>query len=371
MKKKFYVKNYKNNDIYTFNNNSKLFFNDSKKSKLKLIFFPWLIDIQINGNNGASFSHPINLNEDNILTIIDNELKKGVFYILPTITTNSKKNIIESFGKLNYLRKVNKKINIHLPCFHLEGPYISKINGPRGAHNKEFIRNPSWEEFQLFQDAAEGLIKIVTLAPELKGALKFICKLRENNIIPAIGHTNSNTNDISESIKAGALLSTHLGNGAHDKLKRHPNYIWDQLSENKLWASFIADGYHLSPSTLKVMIKAKGVKKSILVSDASFLRGLPAGSYNENDKNVTICENGVIKLSNSNYLAGSNLNVFDAIINTKKFTKMRLSQIIDMASINPRDLLNKYAKINLNIFNDNKYLIMDTDKFKIIKYINN
>ena len=370
MSKEITVKHYKNKIFYNYNSNNNLLIKTKvNTNQSKAIISPGFIDLQVNGNNGINFTSPDHINKKNVISIVDYHLKNGVFYFLPTITTNSNKNIKSSFSKLNKLRNLSKKIKKHIPCYHLEGPYISNEDGPRGAHQKKYIRNPSWEEFLGFQETAEGLIKIVTLAPELKGSIKFISKLRDNLIIPAIGHTNANTKQISESIEAGALLSTHIGNGAHEYIKRHPNYIWDQLSEDGLWSSLIADGFHLSPNTLKVLIRAKGIKQCVLVSDASYLRGMNAGNYTDFGKNILIEKNGKIKINNTNYLAGSNLNLIDGIFNTYNFSNVKLYQSIEMASFNPKKFLKKYANISLNIFDKNHYLIIDPSKNSILHSI--
>ena len=369
MKNMIFVKHYKKNTFYTFySDNNQLLNSKADNINHEALLAPGLIDIQVNGNRGINFTTPKDITKKNIVSIVDYHLRHGVFYFLPTITTNTNKNIKISFTKFSKLRNICKKINKHIPCFHLEGPFLSNKDGPRGAHPKKYIRNPSWEEFLGFQDAAEGLIKIVTIAPELKGSLSFISKLRDNFIIPAIGHTNANTKQISESIKAGALLSTHIGNGAHEYIKRHPNYIWDQLAENSLWSSFIADGFHLPPNTLKVMIRAKRNKRCILVSDSSFLRGMRPGKYTNYGRNILIKKNGLITINKTNYLAGSNLNLIDGVFNTSAFTNIKLFNSIEFASINPKILLKKYANISLNILDRNHFIIINPLSKKILYY---
>src|SRR5262249_12675635 len=130
------------------------------------------------------------------------------------------------------------------PAFHLEGPYISAEDGPRGAHPSAHVRPPDWEEFCRLQEAAGGRIRLVTLAPEREGALGVIERLVATGVVVALGHTAATGRQIHDAISAGARLSTHLGNGAHAVLPRHPNYIWEQLAADELWASIICDGHH-------------------------------------------------------------------------------------------------------------------------------
>ena len=160
---------------------------------------------------------------------------------------------------------------------HLEGPYISTEDGPRGAHPLEHVREPDWDEFQQWQDIAEGMIRVVTLAPEKEGAYPFIEKLVANDIIVSLGHTDASAEDIRAAVNAGAKLSTHLGNGAHAVIRRHPNYIWEQLAADELHASLIVDGHHLPPTVVKSMMRAKTLNRCILISDATALAGMPPG----------------------------------------------------------------------------------------------
>src|SRR5207244_4307325 len=168
-----------------------------------------------------------------------------------------------------------------LPARHREGPDLSPEDGPRGAHPRQHIRPPDWDEFRRLQDAAGGLIRLVTLAPEHDGALPFIEKLVAAGVVVSLGHTAASGACIRAAAKAGARLSTHLGNGAHAILPRHPNYIWEQLAADELWASIICDGHHLPPSVARCIVRVKTPARTILTSDAGSLAGLAPGHYHE------------------------------------------------------------------------------------------
>src|SRR5262249_39118557 len=156
--------------------------------------------------------------------------------LCPTLVTNSAEALLHGFATLRRACETDPKIARAVPALHLEGPYISPEDGARGAHPKEHVRPPSWDEFCRFQDAAGGRIRLVTLAPEHEGALQFIERLTKNGVVVSIGHTNASGPRIREAIAAGAKLSTHLGNGSHAMLPRHDNYIWEQLAADELWA---------------------------------------------------------------------------------------------------------------------------------------
>ncbi|HIN31498.1 TPA: N-acetylglucosamine-6-phosphate deacetylase, partial [Candidatus Poribacteria bacterium] len=220
---------------------------------------PPLIDIQVNGFAGYD------LNSDDVKTadvcqMVKSLWKTGTGFCCPTVVTGSNQRMSKSIQVITAALK-DPTINRSIIGIHVEGPYISPQDGPRGAHPKEHVRQPNWDEFQRWQDIAEGQIKILTLAPETEGAITLIEKLRESGVVVAIGHTGAEHQQIQDAIQAGATMSTHLGNGAHAQIRRHPNYIWDQLAADELHASFIVDGHHLPPSVVKSMFRAKGLER--------------------------------------------------------------------------------------------------------------
>jgi N-acetylglucosamine-6-phosphate deacetylase len=184
---------------------------------------------------------------------------------------------------------------------HLEGPFISSLDGYRGAHPAGAVRDPDWDEFQRLQEAAGGRIILLTLAPERAGAIAFIRRAVAAGVTVALGHTAADGNTIRAAVDAGARLSTHLGNGIASPLPRHPNPIWEQAADDRLFATFIADGHHLDAATLRVLYRAKS-PRAILVSDASPLAGLPPGTYGP----WAVDPSGKIVVAGTAYLAGSN-----------------------------------------------------------------
>ena len=228
---------------------------------------------------------------------------------------------------------------------HLEGPYISAVDGPRGAHPIEHVRPPNWDEFCRFQEAAEGRIRLVTLAPETEGAIQFIERLVDQQIVVSLGHASAETRDIAEAARAGARLSTHLGNGAHASLKRHPNYIWDQLANDNLMASFIVDGHHLPPSVVKSMVRSKETRRSILISDAVVMAGLPSGLYPVGSQTVEVGPEGRISLAGTPYFFGAGASIDQGVANVVRFAGTPLSEAIHMASLHPAQLLSKEGEL--------------------------
>lgn len=312
-----------------------------------LMIAPGLIDLQINGYMGIDFNNQP-LTVEKWEKIVNSLLKVGVTAFYPTIITNCFNHLAELFEKNMQALQKRPSLFDSVKGFHLEGPYISKEDGPRGAHDEAFVRAPNWEEFCELQEKAKGMIKLLTLSPEWEGASEFIQKVSESGVLVAIGHTAASTKQISEAVKAGAKLSTHLGNGAHAMLPRHPNYLWDQLAEESLWASVIADGHHLPMNVLKVFEKVKK-DQMILVSDSVALAGLPAGDYTTPvGGEVTLTNAGRLHLRDEPaLLAGSAMTLFEGIQRLVTNHVLALDRAVEKASLYPAALMGLPQKIGL------------------------
>lgn len=299
-----------------------------------LILAPGFIDIQVNGFAGVNLNSE-DITPEGVRKVVESLFPTGVTAFCPTVTTGSRERMMRSIEAIVGACREDKMVSSCVICIHVEGPYISPEEGPRGAHPPEHVRDPDWDEFRAFQDAAEGMIGYVTLAPERPGAIRFIEKLADEGILPAIGHTAAETRDIEAAVEAGARLSTHLGNGAHARIRRHPNYIWDQLAEDRLYASIIPDGHHLPPNVVKCFVRCKGKGKIVGVTDAVFAAGMPPGIYGR----VEVTEEGKVKLRGTEYLAGSALRMDRGVANLVKFAELNLEDAIRMCSSTPARLL--------------------------------
>ncbi len=302
-----------------------------------MLVMPGLIDIQVNGFGGRSLNLEKTTPEDGV-HITQDLRERGVALWCPTVTTGSFKRMSNSLRAIAEVC-ADPDIADSVAGIHMEGPFISGEDGPRGAHPVEHARAPDWDEFLRFQDAAGGHIRIVTLAPELPGAMDFIEKLSARGIIPAIGHTGASPEQIRQAVQAGARLSTHLGNGAHDYIRRHPNYIWEQLAADELFASIIPDGHHLSPSVVKCFIRCKGIERTILVSDAVSSAGMPPGEYEFSGRAVELTPEGRVQLKGTPYLAGSALELPGGLLRAAEFAGLPLEDTIRMATLNPARLV--------------------------------
>jgi N-acetylglucosamine-6-phosphate deacetylase len=299
---------------------------------------PAFIDIQVNGFKGHDLNGPATTAAD-VAAVTRALWGAGVGLFCPTITTGPFEQLVRSLRAVAEACEADPQVRHAVAMIHLEGPYISPEDGPRGAHPREHVRPPDWEEFQRLQEAAGGRIGMVTLAPELPGAISFIERLTTAGVIVALGHHAGTKEHIDAAVSAGARTCTHLGNGAHAMLPRHPNYIWEQLANDALWASFIVDGHHLPPSVVKCMIRAKGLERSILVSDAVWVAGLPPGRYSFMGLDVELTPQRRVQLSGTPYLAGSALELYEGIGKLVQFAGITLAQAIETVTVNPARLL--------------------------------
>jgi N-acetylglucosamine-6-phosphate deacetylase len=266
---------------------------------------PGMIDLQVNGYAGLDVNGA-ELTTSVIHDLVRAEARCGVTGFCPTIVTAAETRITHALAVIAAARNEDKWTRHAVLGVHVEGPYLSAEDGPRGAHDATQLRTPSVSEFERWQAAADNGVRIITIAPELPGATDYIRHITRRGVLAAVGHTSASPSQINAAADAGARMSTHLGNGVHALLPRHPNYIWAQLAETRLTASFIADGHHLPVDTFIAMIRAKGRGRRILVSDSVALAGTSPGEYHTSVGGaVTLHPDGRLVLSGSHLLAGS------------------------------------------------------------------
>lgn len=294
---------------------------------------PALFDLQVNGYGGLDFSRP-----EHVPAVAAALARHGVARFLPTVTTASPEAMAGALRAIAAAR--GPETAAAVPGIHLEGPYISPLDGPRGAHPAAHVRAPAWDHFAELQRAAGGAIRVVTLAPELPGALAFIARAAAAGILVAIGHTAADGDTIRAAAAAGARLCTHLGNGLAATLDRHRNPLWPQLACRDLSASFIADGHHLPADALSAMMRAKGTDRCLLVSDAVPQAGLPPGRHmGIGGADVDVEADGSIRLHGTPYLAGSGAHLLGCAAWAAACGAAGAADALDMASVGPARLL--------------------------------
>jgi N-acetylglucosamine-6-phosphate deacetylase len=299
---------------------------------------PAFCDIQINGCDGFSFNSP-ELRPEQVRHVVTVCQRHGIAQLCPTLVTGPYDALAHGFRTLRQVRAADAELQQAIVGLHLEGPYIAAEDGPRGAHPRAHVRPPDWDEFCRLQEAAGGLIRVLTLAPELPGAIAFIERVVQSGVVVALGHTAASGPVLRDAVRAGARLSTHLGNGAHAVLPRHPNYIWEQLADDGLWASLICDGHHLPLSVLRCFVRVKTAARLILTCDAGTLAGLPPGRYPVWDQEFEVHPEGKIVVPGTNYLAGSWALTDHCVRTLLRLNELAPADVLDLAGARPRELL--------------------------------
>jgi N-acetylglucosamine-6-phosphate deacetylase len=293
---------------------------------------PWIapafVDVQVNGFAAVDYNSPTTSLEevDRSIGVIHST---GVARFLPTVITGPADEMVAALGNLG------RSKNPAIAGFHVEGPHLSPEDGPRGAHPLASIREPNLGEYRQWQEATDGRIRIVTVSPHWPSAPAYIEALVEGGVTVSIGHTHANEQQIADAVSAGATMSTHLGNAAHAVIRKQPNYIWEQLADDRLTASFIVDGIHVQRAFLKACIRAKSVERSVLVTDASMPAAAPFGRYRLGAQAVDHTPDGRVVLAGTERLAGSALKMNDGVAKLMTMAQLSLKDAVQMATVNP------------------------------------
>jgi N-acetylglucosamine-6-phosphate deacetylase len=292
---------------------------------------PGWIDLQVNGFAGVDYNSPATTAEQ-VGRSIQAQRKTGVTRLLPTVITGD---LDEMAACLANLARAKSELTegSAIIGFHVEGPWISPDDGPRGAHPREHVRPASIDEFKRLQEAAQGLIRLLTLAPESPGAAALVEYAARSGVTVSIGHTGATAAQLEAAVSAGATMTTHLGNGAHPVLPKGANYILHQMADDRLSAGLIVDGIHLSPDFVKVAVRAKGPDRAFLVTDAVAPAGCPPGLHPLGSQQVRLSEDGSVRLPDGR-LAGSSLRMDKAVQNVMRFAAIGVDQAVRMASVN-------------------------------------
>lgn len=314
------------------------------------------VDLQVNGYAGHDLNDGVPSRET-LEALASRLLQAGVTCFAPTLITASETALCAALRGIATARRQSQLLSQMIAFVHVEGPSLDPADGPRGAHPLEHVRAPSLDEFARWQEAGEGLVGMVTLSPHYPEAPAYIRGLAEQGVLVSIGHTGASPERITAAADAGARLSTHLGNGAANLLPRHPNFIWAQLSDDRLTASFIADGHHLPPATLKAMLRAKTLERSILVSDAAALGGQKPGRYTSPiGGEVEVSADGRLGVAGTPYLAGAGHLLDRNIAHVMAAAGLSLSEALALATRNPgrfaggRGVLAPGARADITLF---------------------
>jgi len=328
---------------------------------------PGLIDLQINGYRGFDLNQSP-MPPDTLGEIARLLWRDGVTTFFPTIITNTPEAIRQAMSAIAQACGRDDDARRAVGGIHLEGPFISPQDGPRGAHSRDHVSPPDWDEFCRWQEAGGGRIRILTMSPEWPGSADFIARCVKSGVTVSIGHTAATVQQIREAVAAGARMSTHLGNGCHLMLPRHPNYLWEQLAQDDLWSCMIADGFHLPDEVIKVIMKVKG-EHAMLVSDAVSLTGMPAGEYTMPvGGGVVLTAEGKLHLAdNDQLLAGSARTLLNGVEHLVNHGLATRAQAWEMASTRPASLMNLPAGLMTGAAADLVLLGENGDRISVLR----
>jgi N-acetylglucosamine-6-phosphate deacetylase len=263
---------------------------------------PGWVDLQVNGHSGVSFCDG-NLSLDQVAETVRKLTEAGTYAFLPTVVTTPlpvMKHCLSVLGKACEQPGLAE----HLPGIHLEGPFLSPEPGAKGAHPPECMLPPSKELFDQLEEAAGGHIRILTLAPELPGAIELIEAVSER-VICSSGHSLAGYEVLREAVQAGLRMGTHIGNGMPAQVHRHDNPVIAQFAIPEMIPSFIPDGFHLPPAFIRATLAAKTVSGCVAISDQTHLAGMPPGEYVLGLVPVVLEPDGFLHMRDEPYLAGS------------------------------------------------------------------
>lgn len=292
---------------------------------------PGFIDIHNHGNSGFDI---MDSTEKALDEISNYHISNGVTAYLGTIITSSYEDIVKAIKNINDYE--NKRERANIIGIHLEGPFFNSMK--KGAQPEKHIKEPNLEELKSILDSSRDNIKMVSLAPELTGALDIVKHLKEKNITVALAHTNASFDEAKRGIEYGATVATHLYNGMRSFTHREPGVVGACLDDSRVYTEIIYDRIHLHDITVRLALKSKGYNRIILVSDAMRAAGLPDGEYELGKQKVNV-SNGAARLETGS-LAGSTLNLRTAVYNMVNFLDVPIYEAVKMASLNPAKAIN-------------------------------
>ena len=290
-----------------------------------MVVAPGFIDAHTHGGHGYDFMES---SPDQIGDILRWMTSTGITGVLPTVATASLEEQVRIVKLLREVRERNP-LGATILGIHVEGPYISQER--RGGQPEQGIRLPSITEMEALIEASGGAIRLVTLAPELPGALELIRFLKHHHIIASVGHSDATYEQVVAAAEAGLTRASHLFNAMRGLHHRDPGAVGAVLVRDDIYAEIILDGVHLHPVTAQIAIRAKGLERIVLVTDATQAAGLGDGTYvRPGNRRITV-KDGAARLD-SGGLAGSVLTMDKAVSNAVRWLGLPLTAALAMAS---------------------------------------
>lgn len=298
-----------------------------------------LVDLQVNGYMGVDFSNP-EQTEEEFARACRNLIDHGVTTFCPTVITSSN----ELYQRnLPMIARVicRSEFALHIPGIHLEGPFISDQPGAVGAHNPEWVKEPSEDLFDRLFDWADGRVAILTLAAERSGAAELAAHAQRRNVAVFLGHQDAAIDDLRRLAGVGARAITHLGNGMPNHVHRHNNSLLHGLAIDELSATIITDGHHLPDHLIKTIIRSKGIERVAVISDASSLAGMPPGDYFTLGNSVRLEPSGLLHHLDKSVLVGSSSTMVECDLYLESLDLLTPVELHQVVCDNPLRLIRK------------------------------
>ncbi len=287
-----------------------------------------LLDIQVNGFAGVDFQQP-SLSAAELRRAVDVLAAHQTRRFFATLITDAVAALCAKLENLERLRAADPAVAESLCGYHLEGPWLSPQPGFRGAHDAEHMGPPEPGAFDRLQAAANGNIRLVTLAPEWPGSAPFIRHVTAAGVQVSLGHTDASDADIDAAVAAGAQFCTHLGNGVPIQMHRHANVMQRLLARDELTAFFIPDGIHLPPSVLRNFYRAKPAGKALFTTDCAAPAGAPPGRYRMGQVEMEVGDDRIVRLPGTQHFAGSALCPDEGVRNLQRWLGLDLQAARD------------------------------------------
>lgn len=312
---------------------------------------PGMIDVHIHGANGFDM---MDGTENSIQEVSRACASTGCTSFLATSVSSDMEALINMIRSVKRVK--GQEEGARIAGIHLEGPYLNPKR--KGMQNEKFLRHPDLNEMkQIFQEA-EGLIRMVTIAPELPGGMELIDYLKEQDVIIAVAHSDATYEEAKAAFAAGASHVTHCFNGMRPIHHREPGLVVAAFEEDHVSLQAIVDQVHLHPAIVRMMYRLKGPDKIVLITDALQAMGLGDGNYLFGGHQVTV-ENGVARL-NDGTLASSTVTMNEALRHTVN-TGLSLVDAVKMASTTPAAILQMAEKGKIQIGSDADLVLLDQD----------
>jgi len=296
-----------------------------------------LVDLQVNGYKGINFCSD-DLTREDFERACRGVFEAGTTAFLPTMITSSPE-VYQRNLPIMVAVMQSEEFSGRLLGIHIEGPFISALDGARGAHDRRWTAEPDVGYLDKLIGWAGGRVKMITIAAELDGADELARHATRLGITISLGHQMAAEQDIRRLAEAGAACLTHLGNGVPALLDRHVNPIWAGLANDELTAMIITDGHHLPASMIKAIIRTKGVERCVVVSDASSPAGLGPGRYEVLGTEVVLDGDGRLYDPVGGYLAGSSSTMLECMNHLASLGIVGDEELLTMGFHNPLKLI--------------------------------